>query len=86
MRTRSRVRACTFACLVGLMYFTAPSPGIAQIEQHFLFIGDLPYSDAQSDRLNNVIAPAILKGGFPFLVHYGGSCPRTWCRSCWSLC
>ena len=71
MRTRSRVRACTFACLVGLMYFTAPSPGIAQIEQHFLFIGDLPYSDAQSDRLNNVIAPAIRKGGFPFLVHYG---------------
>ena len=61
----------TLLGLAALLCLAAPAPGNAQDGQRFLFIGDLPYSDEQNDRLNNVIAPAIMKGGFPFLVHYG---------------
>ena len=53
------------------MWLAAALPANAQDDQRFLFIGDLPYSDKQNDRLMNVIAPAIRNGGFPFLVHYG---------------
>lgn len=61
----------TMLGLAALLCLAAPAPGNAQNEQRFLFIGDLPYSDEQNDRLNDIIAPAISKGGFPFLVHYG---------------
>jgi len=57
--------------LAALLCLAAPAPGNAQNEQRFLFIGDLPYSDEQNDRLNDIIAPAISKGEYPFLVHYG---------------
>ena len=67
MRTIGRASAY----LAVLMCLAASSPGKAQIEQHFLFIGDLPYFDEHNDRLNDVIAPEISKGGFPFLVHHG---------------
>ncbi len=59
------VLAALFACLV----FAVPAK--ARDLQRFLFIGDLPYSNGQKDRLKTTIKEAIRKGGFPFLVHYG---------------
>ncbi len=50
-----------------LMSFSVP----AQAQRDFLFVGDLPYSPSQEDRLKTKIGPAIKSAGFSFIVHFG---------------
>lgn len=73
--------AALTSCFVALLMFTISSEAAATETQRFLFIGDLPYSTEQRDRLSDVIIPAIRVDDFPFLVHYGdlksGSVPCT---------
>ncbi len=66
---KSTYKFLSVAALLGCLFVAIPAA--AQDAQRFMFIGDLPYSDKESERLNTVIAKAIKKGGFPFLVHYG---------------
>lgn len=63
-------RAAARGCLIVAALLLAGPVAAAELF-HFVAIGDMPYSEREARILAEEIAPAIARGGFPFVVHVG---------------